>query len=477
MWWLIFPGLLLVLIIILVVRAILFKPYTITEPVKNDFELDNEGIMHRFSELIKCKTISDRDTAKVNFAEFEKLHNLIKNFYPNVFDKCEFEKVLDTGLLFRWPGDKKEEPIVLMSHYDVVPVNEDQWDKPAFEGIIENNELWGRGTLDTKGTFVGILEAAEFLIKQGYIPKNDIYFSFSGDEEVAGPTCPAIVELFSKRNIIPAMVIDEGGAVVEGVFPGVKSQCALVGIAEKGITDIRMTMKSGGGHASAPMPHTILGQLSQAVVNIENNPFKFQLTSPVIKMFDILGRHSSFIFRIIFANLWCFSPVLNMMCKKSGGELNALMRTTVAFTMASGSNATNVLPPKASFTANLRLLGNHTYDSAMEYLKKKADNDKIEFEIIHGSNPTIYSSTDCKGWHTLNNSIMQTWPDAIISPYLMFAASDSRHFCRITDKVYKFSAMHLTKQERGYIHGNNERISCDAVYDIVKFYIRVIKQS
>ena len=475
MWWLIFPVLVLLFILILIVRAFLFKPYKVLKPETNHIDLDKEEIIKRFAELIKCKTISDRDFEKIDFIEFEKLHNLIRCFYPNVFDKCEFEKVMNTGLLFRWPGEKSDEPIVLMSHYDVVPANEYQWDKPPFEGVLENNELWGRGALDTKGTFLGILEAAEFLIKQNYTPKNDIYLSFSGDEEVAGPTCPAIVELFKKRNIKPAMVIDEGGAVVEGVFPGLKGQCALVGIAEKGITDIRMNMKSGGGHASAPMPHTIIGQLAKAVVNIENKPFKFQLTPPVIKMFDVLGRHSSFIFRLIFANLWCFSPVLNIICKKSGGELNALMRSTVAFTMASGSQAANVLPPKASFTANLRLLGCDTYDSACKYLKKVANNDKIEFEIIHGTNPSIYSCTDCKGWDVLCNSIMQTWPDAIVSPYLMFAASDSRHFNKISDKVYKFSAMHLTKEQRGYIHGNNERISCDAVCDIVKFYIRVIK--
>jgi carboxypeptidase PM20D1 len=477
MWWLIFPALFIIFLLILIIRALLFKPYPITKPEITDIELDNEGIINRLSELIKCKTVSNMDFEKVDFAEFEKLHKLIEKFYPDVFRKCEFEKVSNTGLLFRWPGKKSDAPTVLMAHYDVVPANEDQWDKPAFEGIVENNEVWGRGTLDTKGTFTSILEATNLLIKQGFVPQNDIYLSFSGDEEVSGPSCPAIVELFKKRNIVPALVIDEGGAVVEDVFPGVKARCALVGTAEKGAMDVRMTMKSQGGHASSPKPHTIIGQLSQAVVNIENNPFKFQLTPPVKKMFDNLGRHSSFVFKVIFANLWCFSPVLDLMCKKSGGELNALMRTTVAFTMASGSSAANVLPPKASFTANLRLIGTDTCQSAIEYLKKTVKNDNIEFEMIHGSDPSIYSSTDCKGWDILTDAIKQTWSDAIVSPYLMFAASDSRHFSKISDKVYRFSAMYLTKEQRALIHGNNERIPCDTVYDMVKFYVRVIKQS
>lgn len=474
MWWLVFPAVLLAFVIFIVIRAFLFKPYDSQAPKTQEFEIDEENIVNRFSKIISCKTISNRDLSKVNIGEFEKVQDLIKKFYPNIFKICEFEKVLQTGLLFKWPGEKSDEPVVLMAHYDVVPANEQQWEKPAFDGIIENNELWGRGTLDTKCTFVAILEASEQLIKTGFKPKNDIYLSFAGDEEVAGPTCPAIVDLLKQRNIHPAMVLDEGGAVVENVFPGVRGKCALVGIAEKGITDIRMSMKSSGGHASAPPPHTIIGQLSQAVVDIENHPFSFQLTPPVSQMFDILGRHSSFVFKIIFANLWCFKPILNLMCKKTGGELNALMRTTVAFTMAQGSQAANVLPPSAEFTANLRLLGKDTYESAVLHMKKVTDNPDILFEVIHGSNGTTYSSTDCIAWDTIKNAISQTWPDALVSPYLMFAASDSRHFCKITDKVYKFSGMHLTKEQRGYIHGNNERISLDAIYDLVRFYLRLI---
>ena len=477
MWWLIIPTVLLIFIAFIVIRAFMFKPYAETVPEIEHFELDEESIINHFSEIIKCKTVSSREEGKTDLSEFKKVQGLLKKFYPNIFETCEFEQVLDTGLLFRWIGEKSDAPIVLMAHYDVVPANEDQWDKPPFEGIVEHNELWGRGTLDTKGTFVGILEAVEHLIKKEFKPKNDIYLSFSGDEEIAGPTCPAIVQLLKQRNIIPSMVLDEGGAVVENIFPGVKRQCAVIGVAEKGITDIKMSMTSSGGHASAPPAHTIVGQLSKAVVNIEKKPFKFQITPPVKQMFDILGRHSSFVYKIIFANLWCFKPVLNMLSAKTGGELNALMRTTVAFTMAKASQAPNVLPPKATFTANLRLMGQDTYESAKEYMKKIAANDKIEFEIIHGSNATIYSNTNCVGWETLRNAVAQTWPKALFSPYLMLAASDSRHYCEITDKVYRFSAMHLSKEERGYIHGNNERIPLDTAYDIVRFYLRLISLS
>ncbi len=209
------------------------------------------------------------------------------------------------------------------------------------------------------------------------MPENDIYFAFSGEEEIAGDSAKEIVSELERRGVSPALVLDEGGAVVDGIFPGVTAPCALIGTGEKGMFSLYMDMESNGGHASAPPPHTIAGLLAEAVTKIEAHPFPFRLTPPAAEMFDLLGRHSTFAFRLIYSNLWLFRGVLDGICRKTGGELNALVRTTVAVTEMSGSSANNVLPPRASIGLNLRLMGGDGSDAAVERLKTIVKNPDI----------------------------------------------------------------------------------------------------
>lgn len=468
-------GLLAIFLLVLLVRAALFSPKMELVPSEEKISLDEKKIVEDMQQLIRIKTISYNDESLVDKAEFQKFKEILPKLYPKVHEVCKLREIGVNGLLYHWEGKESGDPIVLMAHYDVVPVEEDQWERDPFSGEVIDGVLWGRGTLDTKGTLCGIFEAAEKLVSEGFQPTKDVYFAFSGQEEINGPTCPAMVQWFKEQGIHPAMVVDEGGAVVENVFPGVTGECALIGIAEKGFTNIELKQKSRGGHASMPPMHTIVGELARAVVDIENHPFKRQLTKPVKEMLDTLGRRSTFAYKILFANMWCFEGLFDLVCKMSGGELNALMRTTCAVTKMEGSKAFNVIPPKASVGMNLRLMGKDTYDSAKAYLEKVIHNPNIEVSVFEGRNPSIESDTNCQEWHTLNQVIKDTWPESIVSPYLMMACSDSWHYCSITDRIYKFSAMKLSKEERGMIHGNNERVPVKTLVRTVEFYTRLMK--
>ena len=476
MWWLIFPCALLVFIAVVLVRTLAFVPPKKEDRAVTPVFVNVDKATGDLAEMIKCKTVSDMDSSNEDDTEFERFEELLPKLFPTVFEKCSFEKVGKRGLLIKWSGKSSDAPSVFMSHYDVVSVNEEDWEKPAFDGILENGVLWGRGTLDTKGTLNGILQAAEALITDGFIPENDVYFAFGGNEEVNGDGSSGIVKLFAERGITPGLVLDEGGAVCQNVFPGVKDSIALIGIAEKGMVNIEYSVKGGGGHASSPAPRTPVGRLSRACVSVEESPFKFTVSKPAAEMFDTVGRYSSFLYRMIFANLWCFGPVLSLFAKLSGGELNAIVRTTTAFTQMEGSKGVNVIPPFAKMASNHRIIPGETVESVYDRIRKTVKDEKVNVRIINGNNPSVVSRTDCEAYDRLKSAVAETWQEAIVSPYLMVACSDSRHWGAISDKVYRFSAMALSKEERASIHGNNEKIPVATIAKTVEFFIRIMKK-
>ena len=468
---------LLLLAMVVIVRTLLFTVKQTDSREYESFDIETDKAVNDLAEMIKCKTVSSVNKSEEDEAEFDKFKELLPKLFPNIHRECALETVGNRGLLYHLKGKSSDSPTVLMAHFDVVSVDEANWEKPPFDAVLEDGVLWGRGALDTKATLNGAMQALEKLLNEGFVPKNDIYLAFAGDEEVNGSGAPMIVDIFEKRGITPGVVVDEGGAVVQKVFPGVSEPCALIGIGEKGMLNLEFSYSGNGGHASSPKPHTPVGILSAACVRVEGHPFKFRITKPAKEMFNVLARHSSFAYRMIFANLWLFKGVLNIICKKSGGELNALMRTTCAFTQMEGSKGMNVIPPNAKMVANLRLLEGDTTESAIQYISKAVDNKEVRITKINGMNPSRVSSIECEAWERVTNAVSGTWQDAIVSPYLMVACSDSRHWGRLSDRVYRFSAMAMTNEERATIHGNNERITVGAIEKTVEFYLRLISNS
>lgn len=468
-------GLVAALLTVILLRAAAFRPKQAIPVAPNALGFDQEAPVKALAQLVRCKTVSYNDPSLEDDAEFQKLIGLLPELYPNVFSKCSFQQLPDRALLFRWPGKASAAPSVMMAHYDVVPVNEENWDVPPFEALIKDGVMWGRGTLDTKATFNAILSAANELISWGFQPENDVYFAFSGGEEINGMGAVNIVNYFKEKGIQPALVVDEGGAVVENVFPGVKQPCGLIGIAEKGMLNAQYRVMSSGGHASSPPPNTPIDILAKACRKLHGKPFKMHITKPAAEMFDTLGRHSSFGYKILFANLWLFKPVLNLFCRMSGGEINALVRTTVAFTQMHGSSARNVIPPEASMVSNMRLNPEDSIQSAIDYLNKVVKDERVEITALESFEPSPISETGCEAWNKVASAVASTWHGCIVSPYLMVQCSDSRHYRDLSNHVYRFSAMDLTAQERKSIHGNNEGIRLETICKAVEFYLRLLK--
>lgn len=469
-------GLIALLVAIVLIRTVLFVPKKDEQIEFEEINVDVDKAANDLADMIRCKTISHRDRAKEDDAEFERFIALLPERFPLIYKNCMFERVSDRAILYHLKGKSSEKPSIFTAHFDVVDVEANDWSKEPFCGEIEDGFVWGRGSLDTKSTLNASMQALEQLLKEGFVPENDIYLAFSGNEEINGEGQPQIIKLFKERGINIGFVLDEGGAVVNHVFPGVHTPCALIGVAEKGMLNVELKFTGNGGHSSSPKPHTPIGRLSAACVRIENNPFKYRLSKVSAAMFDTLARYSNFGYKLIFANLWLFGPVLSLIGKLSGGELNALIRTTCSFTQMEGSKGINVIPPNATMCANLRLIPGETKASAEAYLRKQIKDKDIQLTVLEGEDPSPTSVVGGDEWNKIAHSIKGTWNNTLVSPYLMFACSDAKHWSRVSDKVYRFSAMALTNEERKTIHGNNERIPLKSIKKSVEFYIRLMKK-
>lgn len=467
-------GLFVLLFVIILVNTINFKPILYPE-MKKKHEIDEVRVLESLSQKIKIPTISYLDPKRVNKKAFLNFKQHLKDRYPLINERATYKEI-GTGVIYHIKGKKQDEPTVLMAHFDVVPV-EGNWTFEPFCGDIDQSHIYGRGTLDTKSSLNAIMEALEFSLSKNKTFKNDLYISFSGDEEIYGPTQHLMVEYFKKENIKPYMVLDEGGAIVSNMFPGVKKKVAVIGIAEKGFMNLKLTAHSKGGHASTPPKNTALTILSKAVVKLNRSKkFKLQLTKPVRILFDTLAPHSkSFMIKVIFANLWLFTPVVKLIAKISGGEMLSMFKTTQAFTTSNASDAINVLPTEASVGINYRLRPNENSDYVVRLINKILKKEDIKVEVIAVCEASTTSVID-DGFALIRQSIKQTWPEVIVTPYLMVATSDSRHYHEICERVYKFSPMDVSKEDLKLIHGLDEKITRENVINGANFYINLIEK-
>ena len=447
-------------------------------------EKEKQKITTDLSKMIQCKTVSHQDETKTDWKEFEKFTELLKKLYPETYKKCTLYKAGKTGLIHKLSGINKNpgHAVVLMAHYDVVPADEEEWDFKPFSGEIKTSIIRGRGTMDTKGTLCACMEAVELSLKKGWKPAQDLYLCFSGEEEINGWSCSEIVSWFSKKNITVDFVLDEGGAIVDDSFPGVKKPCAMIGTEEKGSTYIDLTISGKPGHASAPPKHSTVGIASKIVTELEKRPAHAEFTPSVKQLLRTMGKQNEIKpLKFIFSNLWLTKPLVILLSRILGGELFALTHTTCAITKFEGSKSYNVLPSKATVGMNFRLLGKDTVEKTVKRIEKMATRiagkkHEVKVDVISYGNPSRVSDTKCDQWNMLCNVVKETWPEVIISPYLMMACSDSRHYCQITDKVYRFSAMYMTKKDRQMIHGLNESIRIDILLKTVDFYINLLNQ-
>ncbi len=469
-------GLILVLFLIALVNTfrIKLKDKDDVLPVINKDLTDKYA--KEFGEMIKVKTLSYVKEKK-NIKPFLEMQEVMKNLFPNVYKKMEQKVFEDGSLLFKLKGESNEKPMVLMAHQDIVPANEKAWSFKPFSGEVTDEEILGRGTIDTKSTLYSIFKAVDELIEEGITPKHDIYISSSSNEEISGSGAKSSVEYLKENGVTPYFVLDEGGAIVTGSLPSVKKAVALIGVIEKGYCNIKFTAKGTGGHSSTPPKDTPIARLSKFVSDIENNfPFKTKMIPEVAATFTKTAPSMSFGYRFLFGNMWLFKPLVTFLLPKTNPFGRALLSTTIAFTMASGSKQENVIPSEAYVIANLRIHPIQGIDSSFAVLEKIAKKYNLEATLLEGREASPISSTKNEAYQFLINTIALNYPDILVSPYVMLAATDCRFFSEVTDSAYRFSPIRMDNDDIKKIHGINESIKKTSLVEAVSFYKSLIEK-
>jgi carboxypeptidase PM20D1 len=393
------------------------------------------------------------------------------------------ELVSDLSLLFTWTGrDASAPPILLLSHLDVVPVeSEAAWSHPPFAGDIVDGFVWGRGTLDDKLGVLGLLEAIESLLRDGFQPRRTVYLAFGHDEEILGRRgAPAIAALLGERGVKPELVLDEGLPVVIGQVPGVRAPVATVGIAEKGYVSVELTVEGEGGHSSMPPVATPVGVLANALARLEAHRPRPALAGATRELLVAVAPHMDLGRQIAMANLWLFGPLVEW--QLTGSPItDALVRTTTAPTMLEGSPKENVLPSRVRAVVNFRIRPGDSVAGVLDHVQRTVADTRVKVVPLPGAvvgEPSPESSIDSPAFQTLARTIREVFPDALVAPSLVLGATDARHYATIAPgAVYRFLPVRLRPEDRRRVHGIDERVAVDGYEDAVRFYARLIRNT
>ncbi|CUN51346.1 M20/M25/M40 family metallo-hydrolase [Clostridium disporicum] len=427
--------------------------------------LDKNTIAKNLSEMIQVNTIKTDD-----MSQYEIFQNLLEELYPTIHAKGE--KVIIAGsLLIKIKGKNSNlKPMLLMSHTDVVEAD-GVWKHSPFSGDIADDCVWGRGTVDTKGALCAFLEATEDLLKEGFVPESDLYLASSIDEETLGVGAKKTVEYLKSKGVKLGIVLDEGGAIIESPMPGLTGYYAMLGIMEKGYANVEFIAKSLGGHASTPTNNTPIARLASFVNDVNTkSPFKKELTKPVKDMFKEMSKYMANPYKSLFGNVELLSPILKSVLPKVSSQANAMLTTTCAFTMASGSKAPNIIPETASVTANMRVMVHQPLQESLKIIKNVAKKYDIEMKVLYSHDCSKVTDVKSDGYKYICNCITNTFEDVKPVPFIVLAGTDARHYNEICDCVVRFAPLRLNKQQLNSPHGLDENISIDALYGASKFY-------
>lgn len=469
----------LVLVVVVFVRTYSFKSKQIKANPIEKLAISPLAKEH-MSQAIQIKTVSPENESDFDSIQFDLFNAFLKETYPLTDSLLEHQLFNSYSHLYLWKGaDRKLKPAILMAHLDVVPVIEENrkyWKKDPFGGIIENDTLWGRGSIDDKMSVIALMESVEFLLSQGFQPKRDLYFALGHDEEIGGLRgAKTMAEHLNEEGIQAEFVLDEGGSITQGMVPGIGEEVALIGIAEKGFLTLNLSVEIEGGHSSRPGKESAIDLLAGAVHRLKSNPLPAEIVEPQKIFMDYLGPHLNFTSKMAMANKKIFKPLIISAYTESASG-NALVRTTTAPTIFNAGVKDNIIPLSAKATVNFRVISGSSIAEVIDHVTKVIDDDRILIDtgkfVVE---PSQVSDVNSPNYHHLNYTVAEIFPEVLVVPYLVIGATDSRHFSILTDEIYRFLPVKITENNVKSFHGLNERIPVSDLDNSIRFYVRFIE--
>lgn len=480
--------LLLGLLAVVVGRTLLLPPAAFNRaPVSLPEGLDGQRAAERLAAAIRLPTLSHQvgtapSQQAASAAAFAGLRDWLQHSYPRLSATTEQLPTGSPSILLRWPGKNSQLPaVLLMAHQDVVPVapgTEELWTHPPFSGAIADGFVWGRGAIDSKGSLVAILEAVETLIGQGFQPQRDVLLAFGHDEEIGGHQGNRrIAAQLQAQGTRLAWVSDEGGFVVRGQIPGVSQDVAVVGIAEKGYVSLVLQADAQGGHSSQPpaFNETAIGRLSQALQRLADAPLQRGFDGPTGELLASFTPAQSFGYRLIFANLWLFGPLVEQQLAASPAGA-AQLQTSLSPTLLRAGIKENVLPASARATLNLRIHPRDSIASVSEHVRNAVADQQIQVKVMPGGRePSAVSDVNGAAYQQFAEVIRQSFSNTLVSPNLTVGGTDSRYYEPLTDNIFRFSPLLMARDDLPRMHGSNERVAIDTLANASGFYYRLLQ--
>jgi carboxypeptidase PM20D1 len=470
---------LVLLIAIVLVRTLRYR--TVQPPTERAPEVAiPPGAAERLAGAVRIPTISHEDPAAFDTAAFQALHAYLAAQFPGVQSQLRRETIATHSLLYTWQGsDSSLKPMLLMGHLDVVPVEagtEGKWEQSPFGGRIADGFVWGRGAIDNKLSVLGTIEAVEMLVGEGFRPARTVYLAYGHDEEVGGTRgARAIAALLKGRGVQLEMVLDEGGVIGDGLFPGISPPTALVGIAEKGYVSVELSTRTAGGHSSLPPRQSAIGILSAAIARLEENPMPARVEGPTRQLFERIGPRFPLAQRAVFANLWLTRPLVIRKLEDTS-TTNAMVRTTTAATIFQAGAKENVLASHARAVVNFRILPGDSVASVVGHVRRVIDDPRVEVRRVgaFSAEPSAVSSADSESFRMLERTIRSVAPEAIVAPYLVVVVTDARHYRELTGNVFRFMPARLGPRDLERMHGTNERLAVRDYERAIRLYRQLI---